>query len=279
MKKSVLITGASSGIGKEIAILLAENNFRVFAGVRKKSDKFNLEKINKNIIGVYLDVTSESSIEKAFWYVIKKTSSLCAIINNAGIAIGGPIEYIPVKKIKEQFDVNTLGPIRLTQKFLPLLTDGRIINVSSMASTGIFPFVAPYCASKRAMDILMNAFELELCNNEIKVISIKPGTIKTPIWNKSLKNNFEYLKDLPEGQVDKYRKELNLIEKNAITNSESGESPINVAKVVLKALTSKNPRASYTVGKDAFWVVLFAKMPQGFVNFIVKKFLKKRIIC
>ena len=279
MKKSILISGASTGIGKATAIKLANEGFLVFAGVRKKSDKYNLEKRHKNIIGVYLDVTNQSSIEKAFWFVLKKTNSLCAIINNAGVAIGGPIEYIPIKKVKEQFEVNTFGALSLTQKFLPILHEGKVINVSSMASTGIFPFVSPYCASKRAMDILFNSLEIELDENKIKVVSIKPGTIKTPIWDKSIKNNLEYLNQLPQGCVDKYRKELNLIERNAIHNTEHGQSPEDVADVIYKAIMAKNPRPTYTVGLDAFWVVLFAKLPERFVNFIVKKFLKKRIIC
>lgn len=151
MEKSVLITGASSGIGKETAVLFAEKGYRVFACVRKKSDKFRLENTHKNIKGVYLDVTNASGIDKAFWYVMKFTSTLEAVINCAGIAVAGPMEVLSVKKIKEQFDVNTFGTISVVQKFLPLITKGKIIYISSMASSGIFPFLAPYCASKKLL--------------------------------------------------------------------------------------------------------------------------------
>src|SRR5699024_1803046 len=111
-----------------------------------------LEKLSKNITGVYIDVTNSASIDKAFWFVLKNTEKLDVLINNAGIAIAGPIEILPVKKIKEQFDVNTFGAVAVTQKFLPLLHNGKVINISSMASFGLFPFISPYCASKRALD-------------------------------------------------------------------------------------------------------------------------------
>lgn len=278
MNKSVLVTGASSGIGKEIALKLAEQGYQVFAGVRKKSDKFRLEKMNSNIIGVYLDVTNANSIDKAFWYILKKTDSLYALVNNAGIAIGGPMEFIPIKKIKEQFDINTFGAVAVAQKFMPILNDGRIVNMSSMASTGIFPFTAPYCASKRALDILFNSLQLELKQNNIKIVSVKPGTIKTPIWDKSVKHVMSFLSDLPEGCLDKYRQEMLAVEKSALKSSETGLEPEMVAETVLKALEAKKPKLSYTVGVDAFLVVLFAKLPQCVINYLVKNCLKNRII-
>ena len=278
MKKSILITGASSGIGKEIAITLAKEGYLVFAGIRKKSDKFALEKINKNITGVYLDVTNQTSIDKAFWYIIKKTDKLYAIINNAGIAIAGPIEFLPVGKIKEQFNVNTFGAVAVTQKFLPLMNEGKIINTSSMASTGIFPFLAPYCASKRALDILFNAMQLEFKKAHIKVVSIQPGTIQTPIWEKSVKTNLSIFETLPEECLEKYAPELNLLETNAKKSNDKGLAPSEVARLVSKVLKMKNPKPCYTVGFDAFMITIFAKLPQCVVNFFVKHVLSKKII-
>ncbi len=278
MQKSILITGSSSGIGKEIAKTLAEEGYLVFAGVRKKTDKITLEQLNKNIKGVYLDVTSQASIDKAYLYITKFTNNLSGIINNAGIAIGGPIEYLPVNKIKEQFNVNTFGAVAVTQKFLPLIDEGKIINTSSMASTGIFPFLAPYCASKRSLDILFNAMGLEFKKPKVKVVSIQPGTIKTPIWDKSVENNLSVFQTLPEECIEKYSTELNMIEKNAKNSNKKGLDAKVVAKLVSKVLKLKNPRPCYTVGIDAFWIVLFAKLPQCVVNFIVKHVLSKRII-
>ena len=184
--KTILITGTSTGIGRETALRLAKAGHRVFAGVRRKIDKDELEKLNPNIKGVYLDITNPSSIDKAFWFIIKNTDKIDVLINNAGIAVAGPVELLPVKKIKEQFDVNVFGTLNVTQKFFPILNGGLIINISSLASTGIFPYIAPYCASKRALDILFNCLMLENKDN-IKVVSVKPAVIKTPIWDKSIK--------------------------------------------------------------------------------------------
>ncbi len=278
MKNSILITGASSGIGKEIAKTLAEEGYNVFAGVRKKSDKFALEKLNKNIKGVYLDVTSQASIDKAYWYIMKYTDKISAIINNAGIAVAGPMEFLPVDKIKEQFNVNTFGAVAVTQKFLPLMNEGKIINTSSIASTGIFPFLSPYCASKRAMDILFNAMHLEFKKPDIKIVSIQPGNIKTPIWEKSVKSNFDVLQTLSSECIEKYSPEFRLLEKNAHKSNENGLHPTAVANLIVKILKMKNPKPCYTVGVDAFLVTLFAKLPQDVVNFLVKHVLSKRLI-
>ncbi|MBQ2645015.1 SDR family oxidoreductase [bacterium] len=278
MEKTVLITGASSGIGKETAMLFANNGYKVFACIRKKSDKNTIEKIHKNIKGVYLDVTNTSGIDKAFWYVMKNTSKLDAIINCAGIAVAGPMEALSVKRIKEQFEINTFGTISVIQKFLPMVYDGKIIYISSMASSGIFPFLAPYCASKRATDIMLNSLSNEFKNKNIKIISIKPGCIITPFWNKSIKSNLDNANEYSERIMQKYKKEFQFLKKNAEKNNYQGSRPIDVATTILKAVESNNPKLSYTVGKDAFWVMLISKIcPQNLLNTITKTIMKKRI--
>ena len=151
--KVIFITGASSGIGRDIVIRLAKEGYRVFAGIRRKSDKAELEQISSNITGVYIDVTNQSSIDKAFWFVMKNTNHIDALINNAGIVSAGPVECIYLSKIKEQFEVNTFGPVMVVQKFMPLLHNSKVINISSMAATGIFPYISMYCASKRALKL------------------------------------------------------------------------------------------------------------------------------
>lgn len=278
MEKTVLITGASSGIGKETAVLFANNGYKVFAGVRKKSDKYKIEKLHKNINGVYIDVTNSGGIEKAFWYIMKKTPKLDALINCAGIAVAGPIEAIPVKKIKEQFDVNTFGTIAVIQKFLPMIYDGKIVYVSSMASSGIFPFLSPYCASKRATDIMINSLSNEFKQKNIKIVSIKPGCIRTPFWDKSVASNIPVYENSSERIQKKYEKEMKFLAENAKANNNRGSYPIDVAKTIFNTVESKNPKSSYTVGSDAAFTMLFSKiLPQDIVNTAVKFVMKKRI--
>ncbi len=276
MEKSVLITGASSGIGKETAELLASKGYRVFACIRKKTDKIALEKTNSNIRGVYLDVTNSGGIDKAFWFVLKKAKNLSAIINCAGVAIGGPMEAIPIKKLKEQFEINTFGTIAVIQKFLPLMSEGKIIYISSMASSGIFPFLSPYCASKKATDILINSLSNEIKNDKIKVVSIKPGVIRTPLWDKAARENSSSFQTIPEASQKKYEAEMKYMLENAHQNNYRGAFPSDVAKTILKAVEAKNPKLSYTVGVDSFWVMLISQIcPQGIINKVVKAELKK----
>lgn len=277
MNNTVLITGASSGIGNEIAVTLAKEGYKIFAGIRTKADKIRLEKISKNISGVYLDVTCQESIDKAFWYVQKKTDGLDAIINNAGIGIFGPLEFLPIDKIKEEFDVNTFGALAVTQTFLQLMPKGKIINMSSISSCGVIPFMSTYGASKATMDMLFNNLLVELNNSDIKVVSIKPGPIKTPIWDKSIKNAEDYHKYLPQEALNKYRKEINIVLKKAEINAKTAVGAHKVAELVLKILKSKKTKLSYTLSFKDSLLMLFAKLPLKFVNYIVRKVLDIRI--
>lgn len=271
--KVILITGTSSGIGRETAVRLAKEGHKVFAGVRRKVDKQELEKLNQNITGVYIDITNAASIDKAFWFVLKNTKKLDVLINNAGIVVAGPVELLDVKKLREQFDVNTFGAIAVTQKFMPLLKDGKIINISSMASHGIFPYISPYCASKRAMDILFNSFALENKDN-IKVVSIKPASIKTPIWNKSIKKAHENMENINDAAKAKYYKELSFLERNAFENNEKGIEIYKVVDKILEVIKKKNPKSTYNVGVKANLFDLFNKLPSWIINLVIRIKLK-----
>ena len=272
--KTILITGTSTGIGRETALRLAKAGHRVFAGVRRKIDKDELEKLNPNIKGVYLDITNPSSIDKAFWFIIKNTDKIDVLINNAGIAVAGPVELLPVKKIKEQFDVNVFGTLNVTQKFFPILNGGLIINISSLASTGIFPYIAPYCASKRALDILFNCLMLENKDN-IKVVSVKPAVIKTPIWDKSIKKAQDVFSEFNEASRKKYDKELNYMAVHSEKNNTRGLEPYCVVSVIEKIINSKNPKPSYNVGFISSLADFVSRLPQEIINEIIKLKLNK----
>lgn len=278
-KKYILVTGASSGLGKEIANRLSEDGYIVFAGVRKEEDKQALESLNPNIIGVFLDVTNDESVNNAFEKISATTDEIYALVNNAGIAVAGPVEYLPIDLLKNQFEVNLYGALRTTQRFLPMMSDNpsRIVNISSMSSYGIFPFVSPYCVSKKALDMFFNSLLIEAKLPNLKVISIKPGVIKTPIWNRSLdecEKNYEFLCE--EGKK-KYNKEFEVLADNARKNTDKGLNPKDVASLVSKVLSIKNPKLSYNIGKDSIVARLFSKLPQDLTNFLVKKALDSKI--
>ena len=159
----------------------------------------------------------------------------------------------------------------MAQGLVEKLENGKIINISSMASFGIFPFISPYCASKKCLDMFFNSFLIENKKN-IKVISIKPGVITTPLWEKSIKENIEVM-NLCEG----YEKEMEFIANNARKNEKKGLCVDNVINLILKVDKLKNPKLSYTVGKDAFGAYLVSKLPQNIINKLVKFGLKVRM--
>lgn len=276
MKKqqTILITGASSGIGKATAIKLAQEGHKVFAGIRRKTDKAELEKAHKNITGVYIDVTNASSIDKAFWFVMKNTDKINVLINNAGIVVAGPVELLSLNRLKQQFEINTFGPIMVAQKFLPLLHGSKIINISSMAASGIFPYISAYCASKRALDIFFNSFNIENKDN-IKVISVKPASIKTPIWNRSIEATRNSFEDLKETQKTKYEKELIFLEKNALENNFKGIDVEKVTSTISKIVKNNNPKPSYNIGFSAHLADFASKLPICILNKLLKSKINK----
>ncbi len=277
MKESILITGTSSGIGKNTAVMLAQNGYNIIAGVRKEEDFKTLEKVHQNIKPIFLDVLSKQSLETAYKKLSDENIELIGIINNAGAVVAQPVECINIDDLKYQFELNTIAPVAVTQTFLPLMKKGKIINISSMASTGIFPYIAPYCASKRAMDILFNSLSLEFKNKNIKIVSIKPGSIKTPIWNKSISNNKKSLDNIDEKFKQKYEKDMNFLAKNAEKNNYKALDTEKVSKTILKVLKTKNSKSSYCVGIDSKIACLISKLPQDLLNKIILCQLKKKL--
>lgn len=277
--KYVLITGASSGLGKETAIKLANDGYIVFAGIRKENDANTLNKIHTNIRALILDVTSEESVNKAFEVIKETTNNLFALVNNAGIATGGPVEFIPIETLQNQFNVNVFGAIRVAQKFLRIAdkNEARIINISSMSSYGIFPFVSPYCASKRALDMFFNSLILENKHKNLKIVSIKPGVVATPIWNKSIDACEKCFENATQECYETYEKEMRFLADNARKNTNKGLKSTAIANLVSKVLKIKNPKLSYNIGKDSKFARLMSFLPLKLSNSLVKFGLKKRL--
>lgn len=265
-----VITGATSGIGKALVKELSKCSI-VFAGYRNSQKVEELNKISENIIPFYIDMSNSDTILSAVDFIKSKTDKIDTLINVAGSVLAGPIECINIQDLKEQFQINTFSHLEFSQKLIPILEGGKIINISSMSSFGIFPFISPYCASKRALDILFNSLMIET-KRDIKTVSIKPGAIATPIWEKSVNENAKRIKNNSD-----FEKEMKFLEQNALKNGTQGLDVRKVVELVLKVDNMKNPKPSYTIGKDALFASLLSKFPQNIINNLVKKGLEVRI--
>ena len=263
--KTYVITGATSGIGKALVEQLSNAN-RVFAGYRNEKYVENLQKIGA--IPFYIDMERKDSIAQASAYIKSQTDKIDTLINVAGCVVAGVVEKLSVDDIRKQFEVNTFSHLDFTQRLLPILNNGKVINISSMSSFGIFPFVAPYCASKRALDILFNAMTLE---SGLKVVSIKPGVIATPLWDKSIELNKSSIEN-----CQGYDKQMKYMVENAHKNGQKGLNVQKVVDVILKVDALDNPKPSYTVGRDAMFAELVAKLPFSMQNKLIKLGMQRK---
>lgn len=261
-KKTVVITGSTSGLGKELTKLFAQSEeFFVFAGYR------NIDKIEQNsnkIEYFYMDLCDDKSIIEAANFIKSKADKVDILINAAGAVVAGPVECLNVKNLREQFQVNTFAHIEFTQQLMPILDGARIVNISSMSSFGHFPFISPYCASKRSLDIFFNALALETHKN-LEIVSVKPGVIATPIWEKSVKSNTETLENNKE-----YEKELEFLKNNALKNTNKGLNVSDAAQKIKEIATKKKVKPSYLLGKDSVVASILSHLPQGILNKLVK---------
>lgn len=268
-KKSIVITGSTSGLGKELVKLFAQNeDYIVFASYRNK-DK--IEQIAGNIEYFYMDLCNDNSIIEAANFIKSKTDKIDILINAAGAVVAGPVECLDIDKLRKQFQVNTFAHIKFTQELLPILDNTRIINISSMSSFGHFPFISPYCASKRSLDIFFNALSLET-HKKLEIVSVKPGVISTPIWEKSVKNNTETLENNKE-----YEKELEFLKNNALKNTNKGLNVTVAAQKIKEIALKKKVKPSYLIGKDSVIAGILSHLPQEILNKLVKKAMTIKI--
>lgn len=272
-KRIIVITGATSGIGRASVLAFSKDNI-VFAGYRNPRYEQELSEM-PNVIPFFIDMEKPYTITGAADFIKSKTDRVDVLINAAGCVVAGAMENMETSRLRKQFEVNTFAHLNFTQNLIPLFNNSRVINISSMSSFGIFPFVAPYCASKRAMDILFSLMELEMgCgkkNAPFKVISIKPGVIATPLWEKSINQNKEAL------ECDKkYEKEMLYMAQNAEKNGQKGLSVEYVVNLLKRVSAVKNPKSSYTVGQDAFIAEIVSKLPPSLIRILIKLGMKKK---
>ena len=263
--RAVVITGASTGIGAACALHLDRLGFVVFAGVRKSEDGVVLQKAGSDrLVPLELDVTDRTTIQKSHAVVFEasKDRGLFGLINNAGIAVVGPLEAVPISDLRQQLEVNVIGQVAVTQAFLPLIRQarGRIINMGSIAGRAAMPLMGPYSASKFALEAITDALRLEVQQWGIHVSIIEPGAIATPIWNKSAIEAAERETAIETELRALYKPVVAAVRKVVGEASKRAISPDAVAKVVEAALTSPNPKTRYLVGTDAKLRALMAKL-------------------
>jgi len=273
--KAVVVTGASTGIGQSCALYLDRLGFTVFAGVRQQADADAIQQIgSERLIPLFIDVTKADTITAAV-QIVKATVGdvgLVGLVNNAGIAIGGPLEFIPVAKLRTQLEINVIGQIAVTQTFLPLLRQGqgRVINMSSISGRVAMPFFGPYAASKFALEALTDSLRVELRPWGIEVISIQPGAIVTPIWEKSVARAEQILNDFPDEADNLYGPRLAALRQTVLKTGQNGIPAVEVAKVVARALTTKRPKTRYLVGRDAkMGTILIKLLPDRWRDWLI----------
>ena len=247
---TVLVTGASSGIGEATALHLKELGFDPVGAVRKDADAQRLE--SQGLRTVKLDVTEAESIAAA--RASLGDAPLAGLVNNAGIAVAGPIEFLPLDELRHQLEVNVVGQVAVIQAFLGALRAGRgrIVNVSSIGGRFALPLVAPYAASKYALEAISDSLRRELLPHGVDVIVIEPGGVKTPIWRKSTETGEEIQAGLPPEAEQLYGTMVEALRRRSAEISEkSGIEAREVAEVIGKALSADKPRTRYLVGRDA----------------------------
>lgn len=251
--KSVVITGASSGIGEACAAFLDARGWKVFAGVRKEADAQRLHRnASDRLMPLFLDIVDGESIARAGEVVRENVGEhgLDGLVNNAGIGVTGPLEFVPMDDLRRQFEVNVFGHVAVTQQFLPLLraTRGRIVNMSSIGGRSAAPFLGPYSMSKFALEAYSDALRRELSPWGIDVSCVEPGAIATPIWQKSHDAGAAAQAAAPARARELYAQRMGAMRRYAERSSRDALPPEVVARVVYHALTVPKPRTRYLVG-------------------------------
>ena len=269
--RSVIITGASTGIGRACALYMDQLGWRVFAGVRNEADAASLRAEGSGQLEpVRLDVTNTGDIEKARRLVSEGVgeAGLDGLVNNSGIPYGGPVEFLSLDKVRNEFEVNYFGMIAVTQAFLPLLrrARGRIVNMSSIGGMVAAPFVSPYSSTKFAMEALSDALRLELSPWHMHVSVIQPGAIETPIWNKAGDVINSIIEEAPPDGMALYGQAIHGI---APRYTPHGISTEHVSRAVAHALTSPHPHTRYPIAMEGALARLARCLPDRLRDWII----------
>jgi len=278
--KIVVITGVSTGIGRELCIKLSHAGYRVIGTVR---DQLQGEKLKREIQGhfdyVVLDLLDQHAVTNFGQKIKEKTgeNGIFCLINNAGVAMGGPMMLLPYEELHQQMKINFYSVFSITNALLPQMgagfntpfKPGMIINISSVSGIFNSPFLGPYCISKHALASMSDIYRRELAVFGIKLVLIQPGPIRTPIWGKSVPKQNPYLNTDFEAVYDALTQEIETSEKNAL--------PVErISELVLRVMKKKNPATRYLVTKNNLMMILVSHcMPDKWMDRIFYKKFKK----
>jgi NAD(P)-dependent dehydrogenase (short-subunit alcohol dehydrogenase family) len=265
MADAIVVTGASTGIGRATALRLANAGMHVFAGVRKQSDAEALRQSSPSITPLLLDVTDPAQLAEAVRQVEAEVGSkgLQGLVNNAGISGGAPTEVLPLDDLRKILEVNVVGVVATTQAFLPLLRQGhgRIVCIGSIGGRMAVPFLAAYSMSKAAVSALCDSLRGELRPWGMHVSLVEPGAISTPIWEKGLRDVDAAQEQWPSSALQLYGDAIPRMRKITERTASHAISPEKVATVVEHALTARRPRTRYIVGADAHVQAVIRRIP------------------
>ena len=271
MSKDVVITGVSTGIGRETTRLLISKGYRVFGSVRRQADADSLQKqMGDRYVPLIMDVTDPDAIQRASEQVgaLVGSNRLAGLVNNAGMVVSGPLLYLKPSEFRRQLEANIMGPLMVTQAFAPLLgtdekrkgTSGRIVNISSTVAKVVPPFLGAYAASKWALEGMSEALRRELILFGIDLVIIEPGTVNTAMYDKGETEDLSEFETTPYwGAIENFRKYI-------VAEGRKGLSPERIAKAVYVALTAAKPKTRYAV------------VPQRFKNWTLPRLLPDRMV-
>jgi NAD(P)-dependent dehydrogenase (short-subunit alcohol dehydrogenase family) len=255
MSGAVVVTGASTGIGRASALRLDRDGWTVFAGVRRPEDGESVKaEASERLEPVIVDVTDPETIAAATERIRDATGGrLDALVNNAGITVQGPVEALPLDDYRRQLEVNVIGQIAVTQALLEMIRTarGRVVFISSIGGRGGLPYLSPYSASKAAIGAVADSLRQEMKQFGVEVSYVEPGAIATEIWDKGIQAGPAVREAIGPRMNELYGEKLDRLAALAEKTGAGGLSPDSVAKVVEHALTASRPKARYVVGGEA----------------------------
>lgn len=271
MHQSVLVTGASSGIGEATAVHLAHHGFRVFAAARRKEKLEELRGLaGGRITPLAMDVTDDASVDRALEEIQSTGGGLYGLVNNAGVSITGPVEQVSIDDWRRQYETNVFGAVRATQKVLPIFREagrGRVINIGSVAGRIAPPFLGVYASSKHALEGVTDALRRELAPHGVKVSLIRPGFINTPFGHQEQEGFEKYL-----GADQPYDGQLRIFKSWHAKGHPTAPPPTVVAEAVHKALTAERPQSRYSAPVQTLGLLMLRNfLPSAIIDRIFER--------